>query len=338
MHLITANNVRDALPKAVQYLFEKGESHTTRQGPALVAPEPVTIHYLKPKEHVLINPIRDANPFFHIMEAMWMLAGRDDGAFLDYYIKGFSKSYGDEHGRIMDAYGYRWRFGLDEDQLIHIVEQLKKDPHSRQVVLQMWGAGRDDLFEQQMKPCNLNATFRVRYDKLNMMVQNRSNDLIWGACGANAVHFSILLEYIAGMAGYEMGEYWQVSNNLHFYLNHIQMLYERTGLAGDVDPLLHNHLESPEPYGKTFELIKDPSTFDDELKEAMMLIDNLHGGSEFIPYGMTNPFISDVVLLMALAHYYHKKGRKDLAIDTIDHVSAMDWHMAGRQWLERRNA
>src|SRR6516165_4315621 len=173
MHVIKASNVRDALIQAVQYLTTHGLIEETRAGEALVAQEPVCIHYENPKQHVLLNPVRDANPFFHLMEAMWMLAGRDDGAFLDYYIKDFSKRFG-TNGRIMDGYGYRWRCRLGYDQLAEIIEQLQKDHTTRQAVLQMW---YDDLISRDSKPCNLVATFRIRKGKLDVTVFNRSNDL-----------------------------------------------------------------------------------------------------------------------------------------------------------------
>jgi thymidylate synthase len=225
MFVITATNVRDALPKAVQYLLAQGRTEYTRLGKAFVAPGPVTIHYLYPKQHVLLNPVRDANPFFHLMEAIWMLAGRDDGKFLDPYIKDFSKTYGNEDGTIMDAYGYRWRYGLEDiDQLDEIVTQMRKDASTRQAVLQMWGAGRCDLVVNSAKPCNLVAVFRILNGRLNMTVFNRSNDVIWGCCGANAVHFPILQEYLAGKIGVGLGEYWQVTTNLHLYEHHINLM------------------------------------------------------------------------------------------------------------------
>ena len=70
VYVIEAHNVRDALPKAVKYLLYYGKYESTRAGDALVARKPVTIHYRHPKQHVLLNRIRDANPFFHLMEAM----------------------------------------------------------------------------------------------------------------------------------------------------------------------------------------------------------------------------------------------------------------------------
>src|SRR6516162_9378955 len=131
MHVIEATNVRDALIKSMNYLIQQGHTEVTRIGPAIVAQEPVTIHYQYPKQHVLLNPVRDANPFFHLMEAMWMLAGRQDGAFLDHYVKGFSEKYG-SYGIIMDAYGFRWKYGFRFDQLKELINQLRKNPSTRQ--------------------------------------------------------------------------------------------------------------------------------------------------------------------------------------------------------------
>lgn len=333
MFTIDAINVRDALPKALNYILATGMKEQTRIGDALVAQEPVAIRYRFPKQHVLISKVRDANPFFHLMESMWMLAGRDDGAFLDFYIKDFSKNYG-SNGTIMDAYGQRWRYGLRYNQLDEIVNQLRKEPTSRQAVLQMWGAGRDDLRAYSAKPCNLVATFRIWNGKLDMTVFNRSNDLIWGCCGANAVHFPILQEYIAGKVGIPTGSYWQISTNLHLYLVHHELLQKRITQLGMSDLSAIDTLQ----YGETVPLIEYPREFDEELSEIMEFLDLIHKGEYEIYDGNTsNSFLRTVVLRMALAHCLYKHGKMVDALDIVDTVAAQDWKRAGKEWLERRN-
>jgi len=330
MHVIKASNVRDALIQAVQYLTTHGLIEETRAGEALVAQEPVCIHYENPKQHVLLNPVRDANPFFHLMESMWMLAGRDDAAFLEYYIKDFSKMFGKD-GIIMDAYGHRWRYGYRYDQLDEIVSQLRKDPYTRQAVLQIWGAGRDDLRAYSSKPCNLTAVFRIQNQFLNMTVYNRSNDLIWGCCGANAVHFSILQEYLAGRIGLPMGQYWQVTNNLHMYTDMYDKMSKR-----DPNNLIEESL--PEPYQATMPLMKYSNQFDDELAKLMKFIDEMHEGNYRDFKGtFHNPFLGQVVMRMALSHCLYKNSMMDDALEIIDTVAADDWKQAGKEWLERRN-
>jgi thymidylate synthase len=332
MYVIHAANVRDALPKALRYILHTGEREKTRNGDAWVSQIPVTIRYEYPKQHVLLNQVRDANPFFHLMEAMWMLAGRDDGAFLDHYIKDFSKTYG-IGGVIPDAYGYRWRYCIG-DQLLEIIHQLKKDPTTRQAVLQMWGAGRKDLFVNTAKPCNLVATFRILNNELQMTVFNRSNDLIWGCCGANAVHFPILQEYIASMIGIDVGRYWQISTNLHLYVEHLDMLQKR---LKTIDSNLYVALKDTWDYEITQPLIKYPIVFDTELMETMEWIDGIHGDEEIYTGNISNPFLGQVVLPMAQAHHLYKKKDFNGALEAMEEVIAEDWRKAGTEWIQRRN-
>ena len=118
--------------------------------------EPVTVTYTHPRERVLFNATRDANPFFHVYEALWMLAGRNDVAPLAYYSKQMAE-YSDDGETLNGAYGARWRYGLMSerfgtqtgtgvDQLDILVNHLKADPNSRRAVLQMWNV-EDDLLK-----------------------------------------------------------------------------------------------------------------------------------------------------------------------------------------------
>jgi thymidylate synthase len=330
MFIINATNIRDALPLAVKYVMRFGEKEITRNGLATVSPRPVTIRYRYPKHHVLVNAVRDANPFFHLMEAMWMLAGRNDGEFLDSYIKDFSKTYGNQNGIVPDAYGYRWRNQFGHDQLTDIIQKLKQDPITRHAVLQMWD---DDLVSNEViKPCNLVATFRIRNNKLDMTMFNRSNDLIWGCCGANAVHFSIMQEYMAGMIGVKMGEYWQVTTNLHLYQKHINMLYDRIEFGRD----LHIALKDLGNYEETTPLIKDPEHFDEDLEDTMTIIEDINKDLEVYDGNISNPFLAKVVIPMAKAHRYYKNKAMAKALDETDNIIAADWKRAGLEWLERR--
>jgi thymidylate synthase len=305
-------------------------------GTVLAAPDPVTIWYANPKQHVLLNRVRDANPFFHLMEAMWMLAGRDDSEFLDHYVKDFGKRFAVD-GVVLDAYGQRWRSGLRYDQLDEIVHLLRKEPTSRQAVLQMWGAGRDDLRSYSAKPCNLVATFRIQDGRLYMTVFNRSNDLIWGCCGANAVHFPILQEYIAGRLEINVGDYWQVTTNLHLYQYHIDMLKNRTDYAGyrDKTPLVR--FLTDDPYSeRTQPLMMFPLVFDQELYEVLGWIGDIQQNKEVFLDNISNRFLRDTVIPMAQAHQCYRNGDIKKSYEYIETVTAEDWRTAGKQWLYRR--
>jgi thymidylate synthase len=198
----------------------------SRNGPVLRFTVPVITSWICPDQRVSFWDKRDANPFFHYMESIWMLAGRDDVAFPAYFAKQI-RQFSDDGETLNGAYGYRWRFyfneGVDDadaDQLDEAIRQLKENPASRRVILQMWDPVCDPVSAANGSkdvPCNTEVMFDAVNGKLNMTVVCRSNDIIWGATGANAVHFSILHEYVTAAAGLRAGTYHQVSNNLHVY-------------------------------------------------------------------------------------------------------------------------
>ena len=145
----------------------------TRNGVALVLPEPVLTTYRYPCERVLFNKTRDANPIFHLMESIWMLAGRNDVAFLQQFNKRMVE-FSDDGKTFNAAYGHRWRKHFKYDQIEEVIKMLQKEPNSRQAVIQMWDV--DDVNKKTKdKPCNTQIVFDLRNTKLNMTVFNRSN-------------------------------------------------------------------------------------------------------------------------------------------------------------------
>src|SRR5882724_1362648 len=187
---LKCRNVNAALADGIMYLRTSGITQTSRNGPVLVAPEPVLTVYRKPQERVLFSPRRDANPFFHLMEALWMLAGRNDLAWPLYFNSKFG-AYSDDGVTVHGAYGDRWRVGMGFDQLIPIANELKNNPESRRCILQMWDATQEagqynDLYKAigggKDVPCNTHVYFLVQDGgTLDMTVCCRSNDIILGA-------------------------------------------------------------------------------------------------------------------------------------------------------------
>ncbi len=218
---IKALNVNVALTEGFWHLKTSGVRENSRNGPVIVAPTPVVTEYAHPTERVLFNPVRDANPVFHLMEAIWMIAGRDNVEFLLPFNANF-KQYAEDDGVVHGAYGARWRYVLDIDQLHAIVRVLKGNPESRQAVMQMWDAKLDLGQKKRDLPCNTTIYFDCREGRLNMTVCCRSNDILWGAYGANAVHMSVLQEVVAAGVGVPVGLYRQFSNNFHAYTENEQ--------------------------------------------------------------------------------------------------------------------
>ena len=120
MKVIHARNAHEALHKGLQYMAVHGIARESRNGPVLVAPVPVVTVYQRPTERVVFWPERDANPWLHLMEALWMIGGRQDVAFPAYFAKQMLE-YSDDGKLLHGAYGFRWRHHFGFDQLDDIL-------------------------------------------------------------------------------------------------------------------------------------------------------------------------------------------------------------------------
>ena len=167
MRVINAQGVNDALQKGVKLFNLKVglREQESRNGTTLEAIGPVTTSYQRPWERVLLYPERDANPFFHLVEAIWMMAGSNNLEELTYFNSGMSK-FSDDDETLNGAYGYRWFQHFEYDQVEKVIEVLQKDPESRRAVLQMWDARSDLDSSSKDIPCNTNIYFKIRDDSL----------------------------------------------------------------------------------------------------------------------------------------------------------------------------
>jgi thymidylate synthase len=298
------------------------EPEQTRNGPAFVIPEPVTTIYTHPDERVLFNRKRDCNPVFHLMESIWMMAGRNDVAFLTQFNKNMS-NFSDDGVTFNAAYGYRWRHHFGFDQIRAVIRILQKDPASRQAVVQIWDSA-DLKKNTKDKACNTQVIFDLRGGALNMTVYNRSNDIWWGAYGANAVHFSFLQEFVARALSAPLGDYRQVSHNLHLYSE----LYD----VGD-------YLVNPPVWtdGGQYGLrgISPMPIMEDDNWEAFLYDCCRFCEQPFIPQKYKHAFFNEVAVPMANVIHSRRNKLSD-GMDWVDQVTATDWRLAARNWVEQR--
>lgn len=331
MQVITVRNVHEALPTALDLLSRLGEGRNSRNGPVRVFPFPVTTEYREPRERVIFWRDRDANPFFHLMESLWMLAGRNDVAFVAQYVKRM-RSFSDNGKTFHAAYGHRWRRHFGQDQLAEIVARLQDNPDDRRCVLQMWDCEVDLGKDGRDFPCNTQVYFsRNSSGALDMTVCCRSNDLIWGAYGANAVHFSVLQEFMAAAIGCPVGSYWQMSNNLHAYEDQLKKVAHLADEAAD--PF---RLSSRNPYASGqvswFPLVQTPIV--EWQQDLLMFMD--HGPI----VGLRDPFFRRVVTPIYYAHKALQDkadpDRHDKALEILQQCKATDWQAACIGWVERR--
>lgn len=323
---IRARNVNEMLHEALCMLRVHSSSpEQTRNGPVLAFPEPVTLVYTRPHERVLFAPLRDANPVFHLMESIWMLAGRNDVAFPVQFNSTFGQ-FSDDGRTFNAAYGHRWREHFGRDQLVEIVKLLRRDPSTRQAVLQMWDP--EDLTRSTKdKACNMSIVFDCRGHRLNMTVMNRSNDLIWGTCGANAVHMSILQEFVACSVGLPVGHYRQFANNLHLYLE----TYDGQRYLDRVVEFAEQDLY------ETNQVIASPLMLNGDYEGFLRDCEEFCNNPFDTSHVYRHPFFQAVAVPMAMVSRVRKSGA-GTGEGWAAAVKASDWRRAVQDWIRRREA
>jgi hypothetical protein len=176
-------------------------------------------------------------------------------------------------------------------------------------------------------PCNTVVYFDLRGGVLNMMVSNRSNDALWGAFGANAVHFSVLHEYLAARIGAPVGKYHQVSNNLHVYTG-VYPVEKLKRIAADAEATNHyarksEYFEAPAEEAVALPMVTNPAFF---LSDAEMFLAE--------PSRVDAPFHNEWFASTAVPVYRAWISRS--IMDLVE-IKAPDWRLACTAWLDRRS-
>ena len=140
-------------------------------------------------------------------------------------------SWADENGTIGKAYGYqlgvKHKYPEGEfDQVDRVLFDLKNNPSSRRIMTNIYV--HQDLHEMSLYPCSYSMTFNVTGNKLNAILNQRSQDILtannWNVC-----QYAILVHMFAQVSGFEVGEFIHVIADAHIYDRHIPVIKEMIG-------------------------------------------------------------------------------------------------------------
>ena len=241
MYTISNDNPTVMYFKALNHLIDNGEE-TSPRGKRIKEVRPAIFEFENPYNRVTFLKNRRINSFFQIAESLWILSGRADVEWLVKFNSNMSQFSDD--GKYFNApYGERMRSWNKNslhniiinpiDQLTDVYVKLVNDKDTRQAVITLYNPLFDNAkytIEEKGRDisCNLIITFKIRNNKLNMTVFNRSNDIHWGLFGANLCQFSTIQEVLlnwlknCGKSEYEnlkLGTYCHVTDSLHVYLD-----------------------------------------------------------------------------------------------------------------------
>lgn len=137
-------------------------------------------------------------------------------------------SWADESGSIGKAYGYqlgvkhKYKEGM-MDQVDRVLFDLKNNPSSRRIMTNIYVHA--DLNEMHLYPCAYSMTFNVTGNKLNAILNQRSNDMLV-ANGWNVCQYAVLVHLLARCSGLEVGEFVHVIADAHVYDRHVPIVKE----------------------------------------------------------------------------------------------------------------
>lgn len=301
---------RDILMRTDGWVYQE-----SRNGPVKTHPGPLTLTVLHPRERVLFNPVRNCNPFFHLVECAWMLGGRSDVRPLIPFNKRMAE-FAEDNGMIHGAYGFRWAGHFGPNQLISAYTTLKNYPDSRHAVIAMWDPQSDNEQGLRDRPCNIAITFRIIDNRLHMFVFNRSNDIMWGMLGANVVHMTVLQEVMAARLGVGMGHYTVMTSNAHFYV-------EKHDLKAQRDAALTYYDRYGDPNVSYYD-IKFPDMSFWDIRSACSAALETRKAPE-------GTWLADVVCPAMEAYLDRSNG----CLDKVQLIKAPDWRIACHEWLLR---
>lgn len=344
---VLIRDINEALPKAMPLLRAHGKTHTAdslANARATIEWDGIFVtEWTNPKRNVLFDPVRDANPFFHYLESMWILKGRNDVAFLHHILPRMT-DFSDDGKTFHGAYGYRLRNwwtgdGGCIDQIEQAIGILKSSPKSRQVVLGIWNPARDLGATTKDVPCNDTLFLKLRNNQLHLTVANRSNDVVLGCYGANAVQFSMLLMYMAARLGVGVGSYFQESNSFHVYTDNPYWQWFEAEYAKDPD---HWHAPLHGSRCKYSSWI-DNNPFEHRLDRFHEELDTFFYEADSVISkggGVIDNFAQSLAVRTAVqlwnALYWHRAKEPEKARTALWDVELPDWQCAAMEWLGRR--
>lgn len=159
-----------------------------------------------------------------IYELLWFLRGDTNVRYLQQNNVRIWNEWADENGDLGPVYGKQWRSwrgydGKTIDQIAWVVDELKKNPNSRRLIVSAWNVA--DLENMALPPCHLLFQFYVANNKLSCQLYQRSADTFLGV-PFNIASYALLTMMMAQVCGYEPGEFVYTTGDTHLYLNHLE--------------------------------------------------------------------------------------------------------------------
>jgi thymidylate synthase len=170
-----------------------------------------------------------------IHELLWFLKGETNIAYLKENGVSIWDEWANENGELGPVYGKQWRSwegadGVVVDQVKDLIEQIKKNPDSRRLIISAWNVA--DLPKMALMPCHTMFQFYTAPSnspqgggqrKLSCQLYQRSADVFLGV-PFNIASYALLTMMIAQVCNLEPGEFIHTFGDVHIYKNHMEQV------------------------------------------------------------------------------------------------------------------
>ncbi len=172
-----------------------------------------------------------------IHELLWFLKGDTNIKYLHDNNVTIWDEWADENGDLGPVYGYQWRSwptpdGKHIDQIANLIEQIKRNPDSRRLLVSAWNVAYVD--QMALPPCHTMFQFYVANGKLSCQLYQRSADTFLGV-PFNIASYALLTMMVAQVCDLEPGEFIHTFGDAHLYNNHIEQT--KLQLSRELRPL-----------------------------------------------------------------------------------------------------
>ena len=159
-----------------------------------------------------------------IYELLWFLRGDTNIQYLHDHNVTIWDEWADEHGDLGPVYGKQWRSwvapdGRVIDQITNLIEQLKRNPDSRRLIVSAWNPA--DVDQMAWPPCHTMFQFYANDGQLSCQLYQRSADVFLGV-PFNIASYALLTMMVAQVCGLKAKDFVHTFGDAHIYSNHVE--------------------------------------------------------------------------------------------------------------------
>ena len=209
----------------LNYVMENGATKSDRTGTGTKSVFGYQMHFDLQKGFPLLTTKKlHMRSIFH--ELLWFIRGETNIRYLKENGVSIWDEWADENGELGPVYGSQWRAwkssdGKTIDQLSNVIDQIKKNPDSRRLIVSAWNVGEID--KMKLPPCHAFFQFYVADGKLSCQLYQRSADIFLGV-PFNIASYAAFTMMVAQVCGLKPGTFVHTLGDAHIYTNHFEQV------------------------------------------------------------------------------------------------------------------